>query len=148
MELTLRPATLADASLLGAMNRQLGDDEHSRNSLDVPALVARMEKWLSEDWQAVVIESPSRAIGYALFQIGHDYYNATIPEVYVRQFFIARDQRGQGIGRRAFDMLLRDVFPPGAHVHLDVLATNPRGARFWETLGFHPFSTALRRAPG
>lgn len=147
MDLFLRPATLADAPLLGAMNRQLADDEQSRNSLAVPALTARMEKWLSEDWQAVVIENHAQPIGYALFQIGHDYYDASIPEVYIRQFFIAREQRGQGVGRQAFDTLLAKIFPPGAHVHLDVLATNPRGARFWDSLGFQAYSTALRRTP-
>ncbi len=49
MELTIRPATVADVQLLAEMNRQLADDERSRNSMTVAALAVRMEKWLSED---------------------------------------------------------------------------------------------------
>ena len=42
MDLILRPATLADLQLLAEMNRQLADDERSRNRMSVAALVVRM----------------------------------------------------------------------------------------------------------
>ena len=100
MQLRLRPAISADVQLLAEMNRQLADDERSRNSMTVPELAVRMENWLNEDWQAVVIEDPSGAVGYAVFRTGSDYYDPAVPEVYVRQFFIARDRRGQGLGRQ------------------------------------------------
>ncbi len=148
MELTLQHATIADAPVLAAMNRQLADDERSRNPMTVDALTTRMEKWLGEGWQAVLFLNGSQTIvGYALFQIGHDYYDASIPEIYVRQFFIARDRRRHGIGRRAWAMLSKEVFPSGSHIHLDVLATNPGGRHFWASLGFQPYSMALRLAP-
>ncbi len=148
MDITVRSATVADVDLLGQMNRQLADDEQSRNPMSVASLAERMKKWLGEDWQAAVFEEQNQPIGYALFQIGHDYYDSSIPEVYVRQFFIARRQRGQGKGRQAFTLLIEKVFPAGSHVHLDVLATNPRGAQFWASLGFQPYSTAFKLAPG
>ena len=148
MDLTLRPATAADVQLLAEMNRQLCDDERSRNPMTIAALAARMEKWLSEGWQAVLFQEPSQIVGYALFQIGADYYDPAIPEVYIRQFLIQREQRNRGLGRQAFDLLARQCFPTGAQVHLDVLATNPAGQRFWESLGFIPYSTALRLVRG
>lgn len=147
MAITIRSATVADADLLGQMNRQLADDEQSRNPMSAASLAERMTKWLSEDWQAVIVEEENQPIGYALFQISHDYYAPSIPEVYVRQFFIARQQRGQGKGRQAFTLLIEEVFPKGSHVRLDVLATNPGGSQFWLSLGFQPYSTALRLSP-
>jgi RimJ/RimL family protein N-acetyltransferase len=147
MPVTLRPATAADAPLLAQMNRQLADEERSRNPMTVAELTARMEKWLSEDWQAMLVELDSVVIGYALFQVGADYYEPSIPEVYVRQFFIAREWRGQGLGGAAFRLLMERVFPPQARIHLDVLITNPRGQRFWQSLGFQPYSTAMRFSP-
>lgn len=144
MDLILRPATLADSPLLAEMNRQLADDERSRNNMTVAALAVRMEKWLSEDWQAVLFEQQSQIVGYALFQVGADYYDPAIPEVHLRQFFIARQHRRQGLGGQAFRLLVSTVFPAGSQIHLDVLATNPGGQRFWESVGFQQYSTAMR----
>jgi GNAT superfamily N-acetyltransferase len=146
MQLTIRAATLADARLLGEMNRQLADAEQSRNALSVGALARRMEEWLSADWRGVLFEIPE-VVGYCIFQIGSDYYEPTIPEVYVRQFFIAADQRGLGLGRRAFELLRTTEFPPESRIHLDVLATNPPGQRFWQSVGFEPYSVAMRFVP-
>lgn len=112
--------------------------------MTVAALAARMEKWLSEDWKAVLFEQQSRVVGYSVFQFGSDYYDPTIPEVHLRQFFIVRDHRSLGLGRQAFTLLMNTVFPPRSQVHLDVLATNPRGHRFWESVGFQHYSTAMR----
>jgi RimJ/RimL family protein N-acetyltransferase len=144
MELSIRPATAADIQRLAEMNRQLANDERSRNSMSVAALAVRMEKWLNEDWNVVLFEEQSKVAGYSVFQIGSDYYDPAIPEVHVRQFFIVRERRCRGLGRQAFGLLINTVFPPGAQIHLDVLATNPRGRRFWESLGFQHYSTAMR----
>lgn len=144
MELSVRPATVADVQLLAEMNRQLCDDERSRNNMAVAALAVRMEKWLSENWQAVVIEERFASVGYAVFQIGSDYYEPAIPEVHLRQFFIVREHRSRGIGRRAFDILRTTMFPLGSQVQLDILTTNLSGQRFWESLGFQQYSTAMR----
>ncbi len=143
MDLIARPATVADAPLLAQMNRQLADDEGSRKPMTVAELSAGMEKWLSEDWQTIVFEERSEPVGYSVFQIGTDYYDPTIPEVYLRQFFIVREARGRGLGRQAFTILTNTVFPAGAQISLDVLATNPKGLQFWETLGFELYSSNL-----
>jgi GNAT superfamily N-acetyltransferase len=147
MELTIRTATVADAPRLGGMNRHLCDDERSRNRMSVAALVVRMERLLSEGWRAVLFQEQSNPIGYSLFRIGSDNYDPAIPEVYIRQFFIVRERRNRGVGRQAFTLLTTSVFPPGSQIHLDVLATNPRGRLFWESVGFQHYSTALRLIP-
>ena len=147
MELAIRPATAADVPLLAAMNRQLCDDERSRNRTSVAELAVRMENWLAGDWRAVLFDGPTQAVGYAVYRLGRDDYDPAISEIFVRQFFIQRDLRGRGLGRRAFALLTTTTFPPGSQIHLEVLATNPQGQRFWESLGFQLYSAALRLTP-
>jgi len=131
------------------MNRELADAEQSRNPLSVEELTVRMEKWLSEGWQAVLfeIDGGRKVVGYAVFQIGRDYYEPAIPEVYIRQFYITEQHRRQGLGRRAFALLVAEQLPAGSRVHLDVLSHNARAQEFWASLGFRPYSVAMRYVP-
>ena len=144
VNLTLREATDADLDCLGSMNRQMCDDEGSRNPMSAAEMAVRMRSWLSNEWRGVLFEIEGRVVGYSVFHIGADYYNPAFPEVHLRQFFIARDVRGRGLGRLAFGLLRSEWFPADAQIHLDVLAANPRGERFWESLGFQKYSTAMR----
>ena len=144
MNLSIRPAKSADLQLLAEMNRHFCDDEGSRNRMSVAELAVRMGKWLAGDWEAVLIEDQSKTVGYAVFRIGRDDYDPSIPEVYIRQFFIAKELRGRGLGRQAFGLLRQTVFPASSQVHLEVLASNPGGQRFWEKLGLQPYSVAMR----
>jgi ribosomal protein S18 acetylase RimI-like enzyme len=147
VELAIRPATAADVPLLAEMNRQLCDDEGSRNRMSVAELAVRMQQWLAGDWQAVLFEGPIQTVGYAVYRLGRDDYDPAVLEAYVRQFFIQRELRGRGLGRRAFGLLTTTTFPPGSQIHLEVLASNPRGQHFWESLGFQLYSAALRLTP-
>jgi GNAT superfamily N-acetyltransferase len=144
MTITVRAATAADSQLLAEMNSQLTRDEGSRNPMDVPQLATRMEKWLSTEWQAVLFEHEHSTIGYSVFQIAADYYDPSIPEVHLRHFFIVPERRRRGLGRKALQLLIESAFPSAAHIYLDVLATNPRGKQFWESMGFQPYSLAMR----
>jgi ribosomal protein S18 acetylase RimI-like enzyme len=143
--LDLQFATPADAPELARMNRQLIEDEGSRNPMSLTALESRMRQWLQEDWRVVLIYAESTLAGYALFRVRLDDYFPQQSDVYVRQFFIRREWRKRGIGRTAFDLLMRDFFPPDATLTLDVLANNPAGQRFWQGLGFQPYSFTLKR---
>jgi GNAT superfamily N-acetyltransferase len=67
--------------------------------------------------------------------------------VYIRQFFIAASHRRRGLGRACFERLRSEQFPPGARIHFDVLTLNPDGQRFWQSLGFQPYSLAMRLTP-
>jgi ribosomal protein S18 acetylase RimI-like enzyme len=144
-EIHLRAATPVDAPELAQMNRQLIEDEGSRNPMSLAALESRMRQWLQEDWQVVLIYAESALAGYALFRVRPDDYFPQQSDVYVRQFFIRREWRKRGIGRGAFDLLARDFFPPDATLSLDVLANNPIGQRFWQGLGFQPYCFTLKR---
>jgi RimJ/RimL family protein N-acetyltransferase len=142
--LECRPATLLDVPLLAAMNQQLIQDEGSRNPMTLAELEERMREWLASNWQAVVVEIDSEAVGYLLFQFRSDEYLPSDTTVYVRQFFIGRNCRSRGIGRQAFNLIRERFFPRVSSVVLDVLEVNSQARRFWMSLGFKPYCTTMK----
>ena len=82
-------------------------------------------------------------MGYAVYQLRPDEYFPQERHVYLRQLFVRREARRQGVGRAAFRLLRDECFPAGAPIALDVLETNAAGRAFWEALGFRPYCTAM-----
>lgn len=145
MDVQLRRAGLHDVPALAAMNRQLIEDEVSRNPMTLAELEARMRGWVEGAWTVLLILVAGEVAGYALYQERRDEYFPEHVEVYLRQFFIRRDRRGRGIGRAALERILAGWLPAGATVTVDVLATNPGGLAFWQRVGFAPYCTAMTR---
>ena len=145
MSLNLRKATSKDIPALAEMNRQLIQDERSRNPLNVEQLELRMQAWLDGSWSAIMIYKNEELIGYLLYQQREDDYHPNQPMIFVRQFFVQRAYRRRGIGRQAFEQITEQYFPSDAKVMLDVLATNSEALRFWEDLGFTRYATSLQR---
>ena len=141
---SLRLATIDDADLLARMNRCLIEDEGSRNPMSEDQLAQRMRVWLAGEWRAVLVLVDSAPAGYLLFCQRSDEYDPAQQEIYVRQFYVDRRRRGQGIGARAFAEIAEQYFPADARLVLDVLAQNEAGRRFWETLGFTLYSQTLQ----
>ena len=138
--MTHREATLDDCGVLAEMNHQLIRDEGHRNPMTVTELAERMRGWLSSGgYRAVLFEDSGCPVAYALFHIKSD------ASIYLRQFFVSRDRRRQGVGSQAAATLFRDVFPVGARVTLDVLAYNEAAASFWAKLGSLRYSICLER---
>jgi GNAT superfamily N-acetyltransferase len=147
VEITLRLADPQDAPVLAQLNRQLIEDEQSRNPMSLAELEARMRRWLAGDWSALLILCDGQVAGYGLFQLRCDDYFPEQTVVYVRHYCIARGFRRQGLGRAAFERIVADWFPAGATLELDVLESNPTGRLFWDALGFRPYCTTLKRPP-
>src|SRR5260221_4979625 len=99
-----RLATLDDCGLLAKLNHELIRDEGHRNPMTVPELEQRMRGWLSGGYRAVVYEDSDEVVAYALFREQQD-------EIYLRQLFVIRDRRRQGIGRQAVEILRSAVWP-------------------------------------
>ena len=78
-----------------------------------------------------------------MYQARRDEYFPDQTFVYLRQFYIEREMRGQGLGTAAFRALAAEHFPPGCRVVIDVLASNPRGHDFWRHVGFQPYCTTM-----
>lgn len=144
MTLHLRSAVETDLPLLSQMNKHLIEDEGSPNPMSLEELQERMTGWLRGDWNIQLLEEGASIVGYALYQFQRDPFDLDLTVVYVRQFFIERGWRKQGFGTHAFNMLMQTCFPEGCRIALEVLAANPNGRAFWASLGFQPYSTAMR----
>ena len=97
-----RMAVASDLGLLAEWNHQLIRDEGHRNPMTVPELQDRMKRWTQGEYKAVIFEENGAPVAYAL-------YRQLPGEVHLRQFFVARDQRRQGMGRRAMEILFDRV---------------------------------------
>lgn len=124
-----RYAQHTDADLLGRMNAELIQDEGHSNTMTISQLVHRMQTWLSSDYSAVIFEDAGEPLAYILFRSREE------GGVLLRQFFVVRHRRREGIGRRAIEVLARDILPPGTLITLEVLVTNSRAISFWHAVG-------------
>ncbi len=134
-----RKGTHADVPLLARMNRQLREDESRGAELPALDLERRMGGWLDGEYTAVLFEERDEAVGYALFRDNEG------GGTYLRQFFVIASRRRQGVGRRAFELLVREVLPPGSDIILEVLEQNTSAFAFWQALGFRDYARTLRR---
>jgi GNAT superfamily N-acetyltransferase len=132
-------ATVADVGVLAEFNRQLIQDEGHRKRMMLPELEDRMRQWLQHEYSAILFEEPV-PVAYAL-------YRQDPEAIYLRQFFVQRQHRRQGIGRRAMQILLTEVWPPGWRITLEVLVHNRRGYAFWQSLGFQDYALTMELLP-
>ncbi|MGA0542201.1 GNAT family N-acetyltransferase [Neotabrizicola sp. VNH66] len=149
MTITLRPATEADLPDIARMNRDLINDEGHRNPMTVTELEERARGFLREGgWHIDLFLSQGATAGFATWREEADITEPSGRRVYLRQFYICRDARGGGLGRRAFEALM-DHFPADTRILLEVLHSNPGGQAFWARMGFGPYAHFVeRRSPG
>ena len=139
--MTHRRAVEADVPMLAHFNQQLIEDEWGGGGMPLDRLEERIRRWLADDdYRAVLFEEQGATVAYALVSIDED-------SAYVRHFYVVQEHRGGGVGRRAIDLLLRDVVPPTARITLDVLASNRGGYQFWRSVGFTDYSIRMERLP-
>ncbi len=136
-----RKAILADAQLLAAMNQQLIQDEGHRNRMTLPELERRMADFLEGEYTAVLflLDPDETPAAYALYRHDPD-------SIYLRQFFVSRAHRRQGIGREAIRLLLDEIWPRDCRIVVEVLVSNTTGYAFWKAVGFKAYSMALELA--
>jgi GNAT superfamily N-acetyltransferase len=139
MTLTWRYATEADVNLLAEWNYQLIKDEAHRNSMNVAQLQDRMRGWLTGEYQAVIF-SESVPVAHALFK-----REDTL--IHLRQFFVRRDKRRNGIGRAAFIILKDEIWPSSVRWTVEVLCANHPAIGFWNSVGYREYSLVLEIMP-
>lgn len=137
-----RYAIAADLERLAAWNRELQEDEGS-DPMSSDDLVRRLTGWLATDYRAVIFETLSDPIGYALFRVADPDLQGP-DTIYLRHFFVSRSHRRGGYGSRAFEILVRNVFQDQKIV-LEALNNNPGGQAFWESQGFEAYSVTYQR---
>ncbi|MDX2006739.1 MAG: GNAT family N-acetyltransferase [Meiothermus sp.] len=141
--MNLRPALPADCALLARMNKQLIEDERSRNPMTLEQLERRMARWLARgEYQVELIET-ERPVGYIVYRTSPDEFYPEQKVVYLRQFFIARECRRKGLGRAAIALWMESRVTECSRVILEVLAKNRAGLEFWRSLGFGDYAHVL-----
>ncbi|HTY87929.1 MAG TPA: GNAT family N-acetyltransferase [Candidatus Acidoferrum sp.] len=138
--MNFRRATLNDCARLAELNHQLIRDEGHRNRMTVPELEQRMKHWLASEYAAVIFEDGGAVVAYAL-------YREEPEKVYLRQLFVARNRRRQGIGRQAMDILRAEIWPEHKRLLVEVLMHNTGAIAFWRAVGFQDYSLALEIVP-
>jgi GNAT superfamily N-acetyltransferase len=113
-----RRATEQDFQLLASLNQQLIRDEGHHNSMTIAELEERMRGWLIGEYAAVVFEEDVAVVAYALYREKPD-------EIYLRQLFVARERRRQGIGRQTIEILRSEYWPKTKRLSMCSFATKP-----------------------
>ena len=139
MNLSWREASASDLDLLADWNHQLIREEGHRNAMTVEQLRERMRKWLQGEYRAVVF-SFDQPVAYALFKREED-------RIYLRQFFVWREQRRAGIGRAAFALLQKQIWPSDLRLVVEVLCHNQPGVAFWHSVGYRDYCLTLEIMP-
>ena len=136
-----RLALAEDCPTLAVLNAQLIQDEGHRNPMTVAQLEDRMRGWLtSGEYQALLWEDHHDVVAYALFR-------ETTAEVYLRQFFVVRHRRREGIGRQAIAALLTQVWPRHKRWTVSVLVKNAPAVAFWRAVGYTDYALTLEIMP-
>ncbi|MCM3630591.1 GNAT family N-acetyltransferase [Paenibacillus glycanilyticus] len=133
--LTIRIGGEADVELLAKLNKQLIEDERHDNAMTAIELKERMWHFIRTDYKAYLFEQGGEIIGYAL--VDHNRQ-----PLYVRQFFICRDQRRKGYGRLAFERLASLLRTD--QLDIEVMHWNESANAFWKSLGFRERSICMR----
>lgn len=137
----IRYAEESDAPFLADINRQLIEDEWDGGGMSLRRLEERMARWIREDdYKAILFQENGATVAYSLVSVDED-------SAYIRHFFVLKEHRGTGVGRRAIETLFARVIPPTVRVTLDVLARNHVGHQFWRSQGFGDYAIRMERLP-
>jgi predicted acetyltransferase len=140
MQIAFRRATVTDCALLAELNHQLICDEGHRNPMPVPELETRMKGWLASEYGAVLFENEGEVVAYAL-------YREQLEEIYLRQLFVVRSRRRQGMGRQALEILRSQIWPRPKRLTVEVLVQNTAALAFWRAMGYQDYSLTLEILP-
>ena len=138
-DVVVRRARQEDVPRLAAWNAQLIRDERNDQAAPDHEIEPRLRAWLARDYVACVFEVGNTGFGYAIFR--------DLPDcVHLRHFFVEAAFRRRGLGRRAFE-LLREMFPRGKRILVEVLVGNAGAAAFWRSVGFEDRYLGLQLNP-
>jgi predicted acetyltransferase len=138
--LDYRRATLSDCVRLAELNHQLIRDEGHRNRMTVPELEKRMKGWLASEYAAILFENDGEVVAYVL-------YREQPEEIYLRQLFVMRNRRRNGIGREAVKILRSRIWPDNKRLTVEVLVQNEAAVVFWRAVGYKDYCLTLEILP-
>lgn len=140
----IRPHVRGDFPLLARMNRELADDEGHRNPMTIPEMEERFRRFVDEEgWSVDLFQLDDEIVGYSTHRREPDPSNPRGQRIFLRQFYIVRHYRRDGLGQAAFNALIVARFHSGEQILLEAIENNPGGRVFWLRMGFTPYSTIL-----
>lgn len=128
----IRAATEIDLDKLAKMNKQLIEDEGHRNQMSLLELKERMAVWLQHEYKAAILNLEDEVAGYVVWRDDGGF-------IYIRQFFVVRELRRNGVGREFFANARQDLWH-GKSIRLEVLVGNETGKKFWRAVGFEDYA--------
>ena len=135
-----RFATLDDVVLLARLNQQLVEDEQHRNRFKPESWFEdRMRAFIAGEYRVVLFEIENQVVAYALYR-NHPEHPDTI---YLRQIFVDRTHRRQGIGKEALRFLKEEILPGDKRLTVEVLVGNKAARDFYRAVGFREYSLEL-----
>jgi len=108
--------------------------------MTVPQLEQRMRGFIEAEYRAIIFEHCGQVVAYAL-------YRERPEEIYLRQLFVVRHRRRQGIGRCAVEILRKHIWPRTKRLTVDVLVANQGAIAFWRALGYADYALTLEIMP-
>jgi hypothetical protein len=94
----IKESTSNDIGLLTEMNKHLIEDEKADNAMDITQLKNRMAEFLKNGYRAFLFINNEAIIGYALLDMSKE-------PIYLRQFFIKKEERQKHNGKNAFKII-------------------------------------------
>ena len=138
--LTIEIATLNDCPALAVMNQHLIEDEGADNTMTLPELEERIRSWMQAGtYTGYLFKQQGETVGYALVDLS---------DMWMRHFFISREHRREGLGRRSVALLFAHL--DTEEIGLSCLTHNAPGQAFWQSFGHEAHSTKffIRRPDG
>lgn len=135
MKIEYKKAEISDVNILGSMNKRLIEDEGHSNPMNINELTDRMKEFLQNEYNAYLIIEKNDVSGYCLFRDDKEY-------IYIRQLFIERNKRRNGLGKSCIQWLKSNIWV-GRKLRMDVLIKNNNGIEFWRKVGFEDYCITM-----
>ena len=135
-DLSVRPATAADAPVILKLIRELARFEKAEHAVKATVEDLRRDGWgESPRFEALIAETDGEPIGFALFFHNYSTWEGRAG-LYLEDLYVTPDGRSNGAGGALMTRLAQIAIERGcARFELSVLDWNP-ARRFYESLGF------------
>lgn len=103
-----------------------------------PAAARRLVRDIGRRIRVVMAEAGGERVGYAIYLFTYSSFLAR-PTLYLEDVFVLPEHRGKGLGKKFFDVLLREARREGCgRMEWVVLRWNKPALRFYDKLGAKP----------
>ncbi|MGA9779580.1 MAG: hypothetical protein ACLPRE_09960 [Limisphaerales bacterium] len=80
--------------------------------------------------------------------VAYALYCEQLEEISLRQLFVVRNRRRQGIGRQAVEILRSQIWPKNKRLTVSVLVQHTAAVAFWRAAGCRDYALTLEILPG